>query len=116
MSGDLTNEVFSLRDGELVSTSLTEPKSGRYLAVMLRSLSFPGHMSEITADGKNVEPLAVLAAEKIRGAWFWCHLSPLTKRLIGDLLFDSNSPFDTWVYVSISHPVATTYQDNGVTE
>lgn len=101
---DIRHETFALRDNEKVTLSEARPKSGRILAVQLRSCEFPkGPVNEISAEGHRVERAAVLCAEWMQGRneWQWTQLSPITKERIGDMLFDAGASRDVWYYLQI---------------
>lgn len=98
------NEVFAIRNGEIMTTADKEPTSGRWLAVMLRSVEFPdGPVSKVRpSDGAPVERCAILACQKVKGEWQWCALSAPSKELIGDLFFNANVDRDKWYYLEIT--------------
>jgi hypothetical protein len=98
------NEVFAIRNDELVTITDTEPSSGRWFAVMARSVVFPGGPSHPVrvSDGLPVEAAAILACQKRDGLWQWMQLSPVTKENIGDLVFDSNAEKDRWYFVIVT--------------
>jgi hypothetical protein len=102
---NLGNENFCLRDGECIEISTERPTSGRFIAVMARTVQRPdGEKEETTADGLPVEDAAILSAmiRKVSQRWVWITLGPATKEAIGDLIFDNNLPKDKWLYASIS--------------
>jgi hypothetical protein len=104
------NEVFALRDGELLTVFGEEPSevqdvpSGRWICVMLRSVDFPdGPVCPFReSDKATVECAAVLACQKVRGEWQWIQLGAPSKENIGDLLFDANAERDKWYYLEIT--------------
>lgn len=101
----LTNEVFALRDNENVRLSEEKPASGRVLAIQARSVAFPPGPFEKkrTGDGAPVEQAAIVAADWLpsKGLWCWVQLSPQTKEVIGDLLFDTGAEKDRWYYITV---------------
>ena len=72
---------------------------------MARSVSFPEGDFQLrrVPDGAFVEMAAIVAAELNQaGKWQWCILSPPTKELIGDLMFDvGRVDRDVWYYLAI---------------
>jgi hypothetical protein len=97
------DEVFALRHGETIQSCLEQPKDGKWLAIMLRSVSMPAGPRQVERDdGKPVEAAAVLAAGLLDGKWQWVQLSPSTKEVIGDLFYDSSAPLDRWLYLVVS--------------
>ena len=105
---DLINEVFALRMGERLSLHRREidaAKAGHcVLAVMLRSVDFPGPMEpRRQTDRAPVQQCAILAAQRSAdGLWQWCPLSTPSKESIGDYLFDiAKPPQDEWFYLAI---------------
>lgn len=102
----LSFDSFTLRDGERMQLSSERPGKGRYLAVMVRSVSMPaGEKANVRPiDGAAVEQAAILACEmNSNGQWLWCHLSPPTKEVIGDFLFDDcKIDRDKWYYLTLT--------------
>lgn len=105
----LDHEVFAIRDGERVELTNVRPNQGRWLAVMARSVEMPDgpKVPVRTCDSAPVEQAAILACEmnRSRHAWQWLQISPASKEIIGDLLFDSGAEKDRWYYAIFSDDV-----------
>lgn len=108
-SMNITHEAFSLRDGEYLTLSSETPETNDvWLAVMLKTVPpMPGTMKykrDIPgmSDAK-VESVAVIACHQRMhdGLFVWAQLSPQTKEIVGDFLFDSGASLDKWHYVVI---------------
>jgi hypothetical protein len=103
---ELTNEFFALRDAETFQIHEHPPASlaARVLAVMVRSVTFPeGPATAKDRRGLPVESASILAAERTSGEWKWVTLSPATKEVIGDFLFDTvKVERDRWFYLEIT--------------
>ena len=102
-------ECFSLRDNEELTVQTDKPISGRWIAVMLRTVpAMPGPMlPERDIEGMTpvaVEHTAVIACQQRQSdsMWVWVNLAPQTKEVIGDLLFERDVLHDEWYYVVIS--------------
>lgn len=102
----LENEVFALRENESLQLWTERPESGRFVAVMARTVEMPpGARSPVrTSDGAQVEQAAIVAAEwsAKHQHWHWVRLSSPSKELIGDMLFDNGAERDRWYYLSIT--------------
>lgn len=99
-------EAFSLRDGEKIEILETQPESGTWFAVQARTVEMPpGERNPVrTTDGAPVEQAAILGCQisNERKTWQWLQLAPLTKELIGDLLFNNGAEKDRWYFVRVS--------------
>lgn len=102
-------EAFSMRDGEIATILEHQPDNGRWFAVMMSPVPpMPGPMqAHREIDGLTVEPVelaAVIACQKRRdtGEFVWMQLSPLTKEVIGDVLFNSRAEKGRWYYALIT--------------
>jgi hypothetical protein len=106
MAMSLENEVFALRGNESCRLFEEKPDSGRFIAVMARSVEMPpGPRSAVRdSDGAPVEQATIVAAEWIdkRQCWIWSRLAQPTKEFIGDMLFDSSAVIDRWYYLLIT--------------
>ena len=99
------NEVFAIRNGERTTIVAEQPTSGRWLAVMARSVSMPpGERHPFRhSDQMAVEQAAIVACQMVDGKWQWVQLSPPSKEAIGDLIFDSNADKDRWYFVTFAN-------------
>lgn len=102
----LENEVFAIRENELLELWTERPESGRFVAVMARRVEMPpGPWSPVrTSDCAPVEQAAIVAAEwsEKHQHWHWVRLSSPSKELIGDMLFDGGAEKDRWYYLTIT--------------
>lgn len=81
-------EVLAIRQGCQYDLFVDEPSEGVWWAVKAAPVTFPGPHTPFTPDGAPVEQYAIVAAGRNKeGLWQWCNLSPIAKRLFGDLLF-----------------------------
>lgn len=106
----LDNEVFALRDHECIQVFEDRPESGRFIAAMVRSVPPPpGPMLATCEDGAPVEAAAILAAvwRHFDQRWVWTHLSPASKRNIGDVMLDGGCERDRWYFVVITDAPTT---------
>jgi hypothetical protein len=99
-------EVFAIRDNESIRIVQTRPERGRWIAVMARSIEMPdGPRSPVReSDGAPVEQAAILACEfgERQQSWHWQQLSPASKEIIGDVLFDNQCEKDRWYFLVVS--------------
>lgn len=104
----LDNEVFALRNNEVIQLFTGPLDSGRWLAVQARSIEMPtADRTKVRAcDGAPVEQAAIVACEwnPEHGGWQWVPLSSPTKERIGDHLFDSGASRDVWYYLLVTSP------------
>lgn len=110
MMNGLDNEVFALRNSESIRVQEEKPDSGRFIAVMVRSVEMPdGPRSPVRSmDGAPVVQAAIVAAEwsPTNGNWHWLCLSQPSKEFIGDLLIDANAERDRWYFAVITDLLA----------
>lgn len=105
---NLIYEAFSLRDGEYVSLGKDQPTEGTWFAVMAKSVPQPP--GEIVSNREvpgleslSVEMAAIIACQ-IRmsdNKYVWMQLSPMTKEIIGDLMFDCKAELDQWYFATV---------------
>ncbi len=101
----LTNDLFTLRSREVIELFESPPEGdAKTIAVMARSVEFPaGPSNPLDHRGLPVERAAILACQKVVGAWQWMTLSPATKEVIGDFMFDvAKVKLDQWYYLKIT--------------
>ncbi len=103
---ELNEEVFAARDGEALQLNYTQPETGRWFAVQAKSLTMPpgGIIPVCHRNGKLVEQAAIVACEwnRTKNGWQWLNLSPPTKGLLGDMIFDGGGEKDVWYYVVVT--------------
>ena len=99
-------EMFALRDNERFQFYDEHPGDGRVLAVMARSVSMPegAKSKERACDGAPVEAAAILACEigAASGEWHWVQISPTSKEVIGDRMFDNGLEKDRWYFMLVT--------------
>lgn len=104
-------DSFTLRDKEVMQLCDERPTcGGTWLAVQARSVSMPpGEVHPVREfDGEPVEMAAIIAAQWIASkGWIWVQLSPPTKEVVGDYLFEQQVELDRWYYLLLSSPAPT---------
>lgn len=112
MKFELINEPFTLRSKESIQLVeenielIVESEANkRYIAVIIRDCEMPsGGIVPLSYDNQKVESAGILACEWLysKNGWIWISLSPVTKEIIGQLMFDAKCEHNKWYYLEIT--------------
>jgi hypothetical protein len=106
-------DFFTFRDGEHFHLyTVRQPDSDQpplNYAVQLRTLNPPPgpRRTKRDCDGVEIVNAAVVACRWVErhdeqgSGWQWMQMSPLAKEQVGDVLIDSECPYDIWYYMKV---------------
>jgi hypothetical protein len=102
----LDNEVWALRNGEVLTLATEEPTEGVWFAARVVPVPLPGLPVAPYGNQANTacEQCAVVtAAKNVLGEWEWLRVSPPSRRHLIDFLIDVGKvERDCWYYVVIT--------------